>query len=493
MLINFLMNFLCISVMPNYKFFAIFLVFISLSFLAKASDKTPVLFQPTSYNVPKHVKTRPWKEPDYSKQISRLGYSKDIFKAQTPLIQASVNFWFDVYSKYNTDQGILHDSLHESLIYEIVNFKDIMGNPNSSLQEKEELRLRRVNKIKKEIREILLKLSKVKNPSKLKKKEKRYWNLFKNIKEKNKFLFARTKNRLRFQLGQRDLVLKGIFNSGAYIQAMEDIFKRYNLPIELTRLVFVESSFNLSAYSKANAKGIWQFLLQTAKPFLRINASVDERLDPLRATEAAAQLLKKNYQHLNSWPLAITAYNRGLSGVKRILKKTKSKNPERLLNIRKGYFRFASANFYTSFLAMIKAEKQLGKKAVWRHPLEFKRVKLRKTISSKALISWFHGNKNKAQEYNRHIRNYVWRDLVRIGKGNFIYIPKYRVTLVRKELKQLKSLSLYRGRLYKIKKHDTLSSISRKFKVSTKKIKKANPELKERFLKRNYMILIPKK
>ena len=105
-------------------------------------------------------------------------------------------------------------------------------------------------------------------------------------------------------IAHREKFEQAIKRSGRYLPLMESIFAReYNLPVELTRLPFVESSFNIRARSKVGASGIWQFMRSTGKLFLKINDGVDERNDPIRATEAAAKLLKMNFGSLKSWPL----------------------------------------------------------------------------------------------------------------------------------------------------------------------------------------------
>jgi len=76
-------------------------------------------------------------------------------------------------------------------------------------------------------------------------------------------------------------------------------------------LPHVESSFNPAAYSKVGAQGLWQFMRSTGRRYLHIDSTVDDRLDPFRSTQAAAQLLAYNYHLLGTWPLALTAYNHG--------------------------------------------------------------------------------------------------------------------------------------------------------------------------------------
>src|SRR5690606_8417959 len=100
---------------------------------------------------------------------------------------------------------------------------------------------------------------------------------------------------------------------------MEEIFTQLDLPIELTRIPLVESSFNIMAHSKAGAVGVWQFMPLSGKEYMKVDPSIgiDERRSPLKSTIAAARLLKRNLKMTGNWPLAITAYNHGFTGIKR--------------------------------------------------------------------------------------------------------------------------------------------------------------------------------
>ena len=123
--------------------------------------------------------------------------------------------------------------------------------------------------------------------------------------------------RLRTQRGVKEQFLAGLQIAGRYLPEMKRIFREAGLPTDLTYLALVESSFNLRARSPMGAAGIWQFMPETGKKFLRIDDAVDERLDLIASTRAAARLLKQNYQILGSWPLAVTAYNHGTEGMLR--------------------------------------------------------------------------------------------------------------------------------------------------------------------------------
>ncbi len=129
-----------------------------------------------------------------------------------------------------------------------------------------------------------------------------------------------------------------------------------NLPVDLSRLPFVESLFQWQARSNVAAGGIWQFMPGTGRLFgLRSQAEYDERYDPLRATSAAARLLADNFAALGAWPLAITAYNHGQGGVRRAVRVTGSTDMGVIASTYTGRaFGFASRNFYAEFLAAAK-------------------------------------------------------------------------------------------------------------------------------------------
>jgi membrane-bound lytic murein transglycosylase D len=120
----------------------------------------------------------------------------------------------------------------------------------------------------------------------------------------------------------------------------------------------VESSFNYSAYSSVGAAGIWQFMRRTGKKHLRINNLVDERRDPIQSTRAAAEYLAHAYSVLGSWPLAVTSYNHGITGVLRGAKAARSRELATIISRYDGStWGFASQNFYCEFLAALEVER----------------------------------------------------------------------------------------------------------------------------------------
>jgi membrane-bound lytic murein transglycosylase D len=166
--------------------------------------------------------------------------------------------------------------------------------------------------------------------------------------------YARAAGNVRAQRGMRETFAEGIVRSDAYLPGIQKTFKEEGLPPELVYLPHVESSFNARAISRAGAAGLWQLGQETARKLLRVDGPVDERLDPVRSTAAAAKHLKRARDVLGSWPLAVTSYNHGVAG---IVRARNAVGTDSLDDIIRGYegptFRFASQNFYAEFLAAV--------------------------------------------------------------------------------------------------------------------------------------------
>ena len=111
-----------------------------------------------------------------------------------------------------------------------------------------------------------------------------------------------------------------------YLPIFEDIFNRYGLPQELKAMAIIESALNPVAVSRAGAKGMWQFMYNTAKTYgLRIDSYVDERLDVEKAADAAARYLLDQYSIFGDWSLAISAYNCGAGNVNKAIRRAGGK------------------------------------------------------------------------------------------------------------------------------------------------------------------------
>ncbi len=105
-----------------------------------------------------------------------------------------------------------------------------------------------------------------------------------------------------------------------YFPIFEEALGRYGLPYELELMPVIESALNPQAHSHMGAAGIWQFMPYTGKRYgLEINSLVDERLDPVRSTDAACRFLKAMYEVFGDWNLVIAAYNCGSGNVSKAI------------------------------------------------------------------------------------------------------------------------------------------------------------------------------
>ena len=111
-----------------------------------------------------------------------------------------------------------------------------------------------------------------------------------------------------------------------YMPIFEEIFNRYDMPEELKAMTIIESAMNPLAVSRVGAKGMWQFMYSTAKHYgLHIDSFVDERLDPVKSAEAAAQYLQDAYEIFGDWNLAIASYNCGAGNVNKAIRRAGGK------------------------------------------------------------------------------------------------------------------------------------------------------------------------
>lgn len=134
-----------------------------------------------------------------------------------------------------------------------------------------------------------------------------------------------------------------------YFPMFEEHLAKYNIPLELKYLAIVESALNPKAKSRVGASGLWQFMYPTGKQYnLEVTSYVDERYDPLKATEAACQYLSSLFGIFGDWSMVLAAYNCGPGNVSKAIRR--SGGSQNYWNIRKNLPK-ETANYVPAFLA----------------------------------------------------------------------------------------------------------------------------------------------
>ncbi|CAB1075278.1 Membrane-bound lytic murein transglycosylase D [Olavius algarvensis Delta 1 endosymbiont] len=379
----------------------------------------------------------------------------DIFPVY-PSIQPNVDFWLKVYTRYSSDQGIIHDKYRMNRIYGVIPLVDPYRGNGRKINNK------RIKTAKKEYQAILKKLMQGKPPTGA--AEKRVAKLF--APDAKAAVFRSAMRNLRCQTGQKNRFRQGLIRSGAYIDEIKQIFRDAGLPKDLAYLPHVESSFNPKAYSKFGAAGMWQFTRSTGKQFMKVGYTIDERRDPILSSVAAVKLLGRNYRKLNTWPMAITAYNHGLTGMRRA--RRKKGNYERIFKeYRSRTFKFASRNFYSEFLAAREAAKnyrQYFGDIKLNRPRKFHTFVLKNYVPLTELAEEFNINPAELQALNPALRRPVFRGQKYVPKGYHLRLPHRKGLDWNKIIAQLPR-QIYRPKqkrstIYTVRKGDTAGKIA---------------------------------
>jgi membrane-bound lytic murein transglycosylase D len=385
-------------------------------------------------------------------------------------LEPAVRFWTRVYTEVDTQQGFIHDSVHLNVVYETINVPRRL----SSSQ-----RRRTIERATKSYRAVLTKLGSGAR-SNLNDEERRVLALWPDDVSNAELKNAAT--RLRFQLGQADRFRAGVVRSGTWKPYIYKVLDERRLPRELAALPHVESSFDPTAYSKVGAAGMWQFTRSTGLRYMRIDHIVDERRDPFFSTDAAARLLKDNYDVLQSWPLALTAYNHGLGGMRRAAAQQKTKDMGVIIaNYQSRSFGFASRNFYTAFLAALDVEQNVAKYfGSLRLNAEADSVltDVPDYMSASTLAQALGVRTSELRELNPALLETVWSDDKFVPKGFTLRVPSPAGATAATLLAAVPATERYAAQRpnvqHRIRQGDTLSQIAQEYRVSLAALMRVN-------------------
>ena len=331
-----------------------------------------------------------------------------------PQLQRDVDFWVRVYTQIDTNSGYLHDQYNLSVVYDTLHFA-----PGSSPRARQRI----VNSARDHYVAELRRIASGQGP--LSPEDERIKALWGAGATPERLLEA-TED-IRFQLGQSNRFKSGLIRSGTWQKDIARALRDEGLPPELAALPLVESSYNPRAYSKVGAAGLWQFMPSTGRRFMRINRAVDDRMDPFAATDAAAQLLAYNHRILGTWPLALTAYNHGVAGMRRAVETLGTTDIVTIVrNYQSRTFGFASRNFYVSFLAALKIERDPQKYFGTIAPMKearFQEVRMPAYVSVGPLERALDIDPETLRDLNPALRPAVWRGRLAVPRGYELRLP----------------------------------------------------------------------
>jgi membrane-bound lytic murein transglycosylase D len=335
--------------------------------------------------------------------------------ARPATLSKDIEFWRRVYTEITTSQGFVHDDRRLDIVYATVP----MGRVGSRQK------LGPAGEAAARYAKALRTLAGGKREN-LTKEEARVLRLWGANADRQTLLAA--SGRVRVQRGQADKFREGLIRSGAWEDYVERTLVEAGVPPDIAALPHVESSYNPIARSHVGAAGMWQFMASTGRRYMRIDNVVDERLDPFRSSDAAALLMRHNFEVTQSWPLAITAYNHGAGGMRRAIDQLGTRDIGRIVReYRSRSFGFASRNFYVSFLAAVdvrnQAESYFGK--LERHPPDTRPVvELPGYASVEALFAAIGSDRNELAEANPSLLRPVWEGQKLVPKGFRLRLPE---------------------------------------------------------------------
>jgi membrane-bound lytic murein transglycosylase D len=292
-----------------------------------------------------------------------------------------------------------------------------------------------------------------------------------------------------------------------YFPLFEEQLDKYNMPLELKYLAVIESALNPIANSRAGAKGLWQFMYGTGKVYgLKISSYVDDRFDPIKSTVAACQHLQDLYDIYGNWSLALAAYNSGAGNVNKAIRR--AGGAKNFWVIQK-YLPKETRSYVPAFIAASYVMNYSSEHHIY--PVdpgilfyEIDTVVVKNPITFDQISEMLNIPKDEIQFLNPAYKQGMipatpWNTyILRLRKKNIadfinneeaLYAYKTRKGLERDSMLALAVMNNRETMEYRVKKGETVSSIAKKFHMTTSDLKALN-NLKKNSVKPKQRLLV---
>ncbi|MGB2693346.1 MAG: LysM peptidoglycan-binding domain-containing protein, partial [Thermodesulfobacteriota bacterium] len=268
--------------------------------------------------------------------------------------------------------------------------------------------------------------------------------------------------------------------SGKFIPNMKVILQQRGMPTDLVYLAMIESGFNVKARSHAAAVGPWQFIKPTATRYgLRVDSWVDERMDPTKSTEAAANYLSDLYAMFQNWELAAAGYNCGEDRVQNAIDKYQIND---FWQISEFTLPKETKNYVPKLMAALIIAKDPAKYGFvgisYHEPVPFETVRVAPQKSLSEIARVIGVSPTTLKDLNPALLH----DATPPGNPYPIHVPPGYASIVNQKNQQIASLSNVNPSIaksrsaftYKVRRGDSLGKIAGKYGTSVSKIKRAN-------------------
>lgn len=278
-----------------------------------------------------------------------------------------------------------------------------------------------------------------------------------------------------FQGRLRDWVQAGLERGAQYLPMIQGVFRAEGLPLDLAYVPLIESAFKPNALSRAKAKGVWQFMRDTAKENgLRHDWFIDERADPEKATLAAARYLKTlNGMFGGDWHLALASYNGGPGRVQRALKASRASDFWDLSDSSR-FLPRETREYVPMILAAIiiaRNPAQYGFSLSPAAAVEYDKVTVTRPVDLRLVAEWAGVSIDEVQSLNPELRR--WTTPVR-DQSYDIKVPAGTGTQLEQRLASASATELSNLKWHTVKRGDTIATVARRFSVSRTDLAEAN-------------------
>jgi membrane-bound lytic murein transglycosylase D len=407
-------------------------------------------------------------------------------------LEPDIGFWRLVFTDVSSAQVVVHDNRYLGVVYEKF---DIPAGASDST------RRRMMDAAAAKYEGILKRLATGQRTG-LGSEEARVLALWSG-RTSNDSLTAAA-GRVRTQQGLADRFQQGLVRSGRWKDHIQLNMREAGVPESLAALPHVESSFNPEARSFVGAAGLWQFTAGTGRTYMRIDQVVDERRDPFRSSEAAARLLRSNYQSLQSWPLAITAYNHGAGGMRRAVREMGTSDIESIVRNYEGpAFGFASRNFYVSFLAADEVDRDPQKFFGDIRPEPAERgttIVLADHMRADTLERSLGVSRETLRSWNPALLSPVWSGRKAVPRGFSLRVPEgaadpqavARLAAADPDAERERSRKASLGSAtHKVRSGETLSGIAQRYGTSPSRLAELNNLSKKNLIRVGQVLKLP--